>query len=826
MHRLPLRVQEAAFAVITLTGGCCRYLETGNCNCSKERQISNSSGCHSIGCCTFICPSGRSPREFPSQAVQVLFGLPRREDTTAAAAVLTGRTYETASLGTTPHTKFTALRSPRKGGVRSIHGGSQRRGEEESQTGNGGVPQGSLPSGVSRVTAQTGYSRLAASSRRGKTETASLEAAAVKAASTAEEAGTGASHATGVFSPSPAPSAAEEIEAAFREVIAATATALAPRSANGGGCTTSSGNSSLSVWPEGSTPDAVETARVSFLTKVANAFGLRDASEAKGVVYVHRSGNGGRGKLLVDRPLLLRLRGQQQKGSWSLNFLGTGAMQASATRGTSCVLFSRGDGSAWLFDCGGGPSPTHAASVSRRESATDTVAVEEGHAGGLGSRLHRARRMGVVQRVFVTHLHGDHCLGLPAFLSQIAQDPEEGPRHIEIVGPEGIRSLLRCILHGTSARRLPSFSVVELRGIPHLHHRRSRLLRLPTLPLAPSEVSGRADIEPNADGSYTVFEDAGIVVTAAPIRHLVPCVGYVLAEKGGRPRLRAELLDPLIAKNAQRLADTKEWPQLRGEPKAVYKRAVAWGGSRCGDATERPSSTAALFCVLLHCSLLQLLSELKNDETFSFPDGTLVGSKDIFLHAAHPRKICFAFDTCDPSRLLPFAQGADIVVHEATMSGTKGTSSKSETFLDPLLPMVQPSSAQEAVPACGYGEQDSRSTTDLMGRQVKTASEAAFERGHSSAAMAGSFAARVGASRLLLTHFSQRYRGDPALRSVLTMECVENEARRAYEIEQQLQGADAPMPSRLLVTAAWDGLSVVLPQRSNPPAAPNATQTT
>ena len=26
-----------------------------------------------------------------------------------------------------------------------------------------------------------------------------------------------------------------------------------------------------------------------------------------------------------------------------------------ATRGTSCILFSRGDGAAWLFDCGGGP---------------------------------------------------------------------------------------------------------------------------------------------------------------------------------------------------------------------------------------------------------------------------------------------------------------------------------------------------------------------------------------------------------------------------------------------------------------------------------------
>lgn len=51
---------------------------------------------------------------------------------------------------------------------------------------------------------------------------------------------------------------------------------------------------------------------------------------------------------------------------------------AQATRGTSCILFSRGDGSAWLFDCGGGPSPTYTASVCRRDAtigaASDAVA--------------------------------------------------------------------------------------------------------------------------------------------------------------------------------------------------------------------------------------------------------------------------------------------------------------------------------------------------------------------------------------------------------------------------------------------------------------------
>lgn len=55
------------------------------------------------------------------------------------------------------------------------------------------------------------------------------------------------------------------------------------------------------------------------------------------------------------------------------------------------------------------------------------------------------------------------------------------------------------------------------------------------------------------------------------VQHLVPCVGYVVTEKKSRHRLRADVIDPLIEKNSHRLKDPYEWPQLRGEPKVVYK---------------------------------------------------------------------------------------------------------------------------------------------------------------------------------------------------------------------------------------------------------------
>ncbi|KAL8430779.1 hypothetical protein Efla_004015 [Eimeria flavescens] len=662
----------------------------------------------------------------------------------------------------------------------------------------------------------------AAAGQRAAAQGVSAEASAASAAPAASEEmpwGGLPGTATEALAGTKAAADAVDIETAFTAVVSAVADSLASpiNPASRSNCSRSiapATNAGLSLWSADAVPTAVEAACGSFFSKVSSGFGLKSVEEAKGLVYVHRNSTGC-WKLLVDRQQLQRLRGQQHKGSWSLHFLGTGAMQASATRGTSSILFSRGDGSAWLFDCGGGLSPTHSASTSRK-STPESLAAAAATAARLTSSLHRAvavgiaaesikqdeadasqqqqqqtrkRRLGVVQRVFITHLHGDHCLGIPAFLAQIAQDPEQGSRHVEIVGPEGLRNLLRCVLHGTSARRLPSFSVVELRGVPHLHHRRSRSVRLPTLPPAPSEVAGRPDLEPNDDGSYDVFEDAGIHVRASPIRasrtrHLVPCVGYVVAEKQSRLRLRADMLDPIIARNAQQLADVKEWPQLRGEPKAVYR----------------------------------LLLELEHTGgVFKFPDGTVVGPSDVFGEAQAPRKFCIAFDTCDASRLIPFARGSDILVHEATMSGVKGTSSKTEEPADPLPPVAKASKTSgETHPGASAAAR--AAARDLMGPHVQAASAAAFERGHASAAMAGSFAAAIAASRLILTHFSQRYRGDGALRSVLTMERVEAEARRAYEIELQFQRQPAAA-SPLQVTAAWDGLSIVIPQRPSRAAA-------
>ena len=155
--------------------------------------------------------------------------------------------------------------------------------------------------------------------------------AAGKAAATAEAPAGVEAKATEASAATSAAAAATEIENAFVGVVAAAAAALTAdvQSSDSSSSSSSSSRAHLALWPDGAAPVAVEEARVSFLKKVAKGFRLKGVDDANGVVYVHRSGSSSSGRLLVDRQLLLRLRGQQQKGSWALHFLGTGAMQAS-----------------------------------------------------------------------------------------------------------------------------------------------------------------------------------------------------------------------------------------------------------------------------------------------------------------------------------------------------------------------------------------------------------------------------------------------------------------------------------------------------------------
>lgn len=93
-------------------------------------------------------------------------------------------------------------------------------------------------------------------------------------------------------------------------------------------------------------------------------------------------------------------------------FLGTSAAQPTASRGLSCTCIER-DGEIIMFDAGECAQTAYARS-------------------GLGWN----KRM----RIFITHLHGDHCIGILGLLQTMSMQRRTEP--LEIFGPAGIEEFV------------------------------------------------------------------------------------------------------------------------------------------------------------------------------------------------------------------------------------------------------------------------------------------------------------------------------------------------------------------------------------------------
>lgn len=96
-------------------------------------------------------------------------------------------------------------------------------------------------------------------------------------------------------------------------------------------------------------------------------------------------------------------------------FLGTGAGVSSVKRGLACVVL-RYQGYTLVFDCGEG---------TQRQMMLAKL--------GFGSRM----------KIFITHTHGDHILGLPGLLQTMSLLDRK--REVEVYGPAGTRELVEAV---------------------------------------------------------------------------------------------------------------------------------------------------------------------------------------------------------------------------------------------------------------------------------------------------------------------------------------------------------------------------------------------
>lgn len=115
---------------------------------------------------------------------------------------------------------------------------------------------------------------------------------------------------------------------------------------------------------------------------------------------------------------------------------------------------------------------------------------------GTQVQLRKAKaRFSKINHIFISHLHGDHCFGLPGLIASFRLLGRETPLHV--YGPKGIKNMLETI-----------FSITEThKGFEVVYH----------------------ELDKNV--SEKIYEDTRVEVYTIPLDHRIYCNGYLFKEK-------------------------------------------------------------------------------------------------------------------------------------------------------------------------------------------------------------------------------------------------------------------------------------------------------
>lgn len=112
-----------------------------------------------------------------------------------------------------------------------------------------------------------------------------------------------------------------------------------------------------------------------------------------------------------------------------------------------------------------------------------------------------------LRAVFISHLHGDHCLGLAGMLSTFGLLGRTAPLHI--FAPKELEPLLEMEHH----MFFPQLSYdVEFHAV-------------------------------NTREQKVVYDDRSLTVETIPLKHRMPCCGYLFREKPTLPHIRRSMID-------------------------------------------------------------------------------------------------------------------------------------------------------------------------------------------------------------------------------------------------------------------------------------------
>lgn len=159
-------------------------------------------------------------------------------------------------------------------------------------------------------------------------------------------------------------------------------------------------------------------------------------------------------------------------------FLGTGAGVPAKLRNVTSIALKLLEerGAIWLFDCG--------------EATQHQI-------------LHTSIKPRRIEKIFITHLHGDHIYGLPGLLS--SRSFQGGESAVTVYGPKGIKDFVQICLSASQTYLKYPLHLVEI-------------------------------------DEGTIFEDEQFVVEARLLEHGIPSYGYRVTEKDKPGTLLVEKL--------------------------------------------------------------------------------------------------------------------------------------------------------------------------------------------------------------------------------------------------------------------------------------------
>lgn len=233
--------------------------------------------------------------------------------------------------------------------------------------------------------------------------------------------------------------------------------------------------------------------------------------------------------------------------TFEIHILGCGSANPTQKHRPACQVLST-RGKLFMVDCGEGTQTRFAR---------------------LGLSM---KRLG---HIFISHAHGDHCLGLPGLICTMSLLGRTSQLHIH--APQELEPFLQSALHLFCPN-------LEFQVIFH------------TVDTTAHQI---------------IYADRSVEVWSLPLRHRVPCCGFLFREKEGQRHIIREMID-------------------------MYEIPV--------------------------CQI----NNIKAGMNWTLPDGTLIPNEKLTTPPSPTRSYAYCSDTTPLPSLVPMIQGVDLLFHEAT----------------------------------------------------------------------------------------------------------------------------------------------------------------